>query len=97
MPVIALSFFARTEHTENTEFCYIRAPINAGHCEIQRDAACCVSTWTFEACLEPSFGRLPDVKFLLGTDFAADCDRCTNQHQVFDDVLPFEGQYHGEV
>ena len=29
---------------------------------------------------EPSFRCLPDVKFLLGTDFAADRDRRTNQH-----------------
>ena len=38
---------ARTERAENTETSFdIRAPINAGQCEIQRDAACCVSTTT---------------------------------------------------
>jgi len=52
---------------------------------------------TSNVLLPTSFGCLPDVKFLLGTDFATDRDGRTNQHQVFDDVLPFEGQYHGEV
>ena len=160
MPVIALSFFARTEgrrehgvllyscadqcrslrylfylaqsDAENTEFCYIRAPINAGvyviffcshrgrrehgvllyscadACRSMRNTKRRIVLRLYEYdfqlplptlnfLLPTSFGCLPDVKFLLGADFAADRDGCTNQHQVFDDVLPFEGQYHGEV
>jgi hypothetical protein len=44
------------------------APINADQCE------------TFEACLEPSFGGLPDIEALFGADFAADGHCRTNQH-----------------
>ena len=101
-------FLLAQRDAENTEFCYIRAPINAGQCRSMRntkrrsvlrlyeyDFQLPLPTLNF--LLPTSFRRLPDVKFLFGTDFAADGHCRTNQHQVFDDVLPFESQYHGEV
>gem|GEM_PF-5860447 len=56
--------FARTGHAEGTEaFFDYCAPINVNHCEMQRDAAGCVSTTTI------SNFPLPTSHFLLPTSY----------------------------